>query len=163
MFCNCSNSHNYQVVGLCTPSTSLDTKLWTEISIPELIKIPDCKPPVENIDKIFISAKVLSSKIVETPKVTDNYENLKSPGHKLIVDLELCQTIIYTADVPEQSVHALKVTIPYCAYIVLAPTGTESTDEYCVSVCIEDVTARVIDCDTIFKSVTVFLSAKPKL
>lgn len=165
MFCNCSNAHNYEVRGLCPVGSLIlsptATEPWVEVSIPEILKIEACKPPVENIDKVFINAKVISTKVIDTPYPTvPNTENLSLTGKKLVVDLELCQTIIYTADVPEQSVHALQTTMPYCTYIVLPPTADVDTSKYCVDVCIEDVFARVIDCRTVFKNSTVFMRAR---
>jgi hypothetical protein len=40
---------------------------WSEISVPELLAIPNAKPDIENIDQIFVEAKVNCARLIETP------------------------------------------------------------------------------------------------
>lgn len=173
MFCKCTTEHNYSVIGLCDLTKTdfgniTTTQPWTEISVPEVLSIPGCKPDVESVDKIYINAKVTSTKIIETPKsprptggaFIPNPEGLILTGRKLLVDGILCQTIVYTADVPEQTVHSAHFNIPFCTFIVLPEDVDVDLDSFCVRVCIEDVYAKVLNPRSIFKNVTLFLYAE---
>jgi hypothetical protein len=58
-----------EIIGLCDPdlitvetnSEAPDYNLdrnWTEISVPELLFIPDQKPDIETLDKVYIKVKI---------------------------------------------------------------------------------------------------------
>lgn len=164
MNCTCANNQAVEIIGLCDPSSiSFDaTNInWTEISIPEVLSIPCQKPDVETIEKVFAKVKVISKRVIATPVATvENLEGTMLTGFKLIVEGILKQNIVYTADVPEQSVHSAHFDIPFSAFIIL-PSTTTLEDEFCVNVCIEDVFVKVFNSRNIFKNVTVFLQAYP--
>lgn len=168
MNCNCSIEQNYEVIGLCDPLKtigSITTKeAWTQISVPEVLNIPSCKPDIESIDKIFINAKIVSTRVIKTapnpPASITNIEGTKLTGKKLIVDGVLCQTIVYTANNLEQSVHSAHFNVPFSAFIVLDENTDTELDDFCVDICIEDVYATVLNLRKIFKNVTLFLKAK---
>lgn len=162
MYCNCKNVNNYQVIGLCdvenfpTPTTGS----WTQITVPEILPLPDCYPEIENIERIYVKVGIESTKIINTPTPSaTNVEGDMLTGKKLIVDGVICQTVVYTANTCEQSLHSINFKYPFCAAIVLDTTD-EATD-YCIQSCIENVYARKINDRTIFKSVTLFLNAEP--
>lgn len=161
--CNCNqNNQAIDIIGLCDPTTMTiaDLDSWTEISIPEVLRIPCAKPDIENIDKIFISVKIISKRVINTPNSngTKNAEGTLLTGKKLIVEGVLNQKIVYTADVPEQSVHSAHFKVPFSAYIVI-PTGTALEANFCVETCIEDVYTKVFNKRDIFKNVTLLLKA----
>ncbi|MDD3453863.1 MAG: DUF3794 domain-containing protein [Bacilli bacterium] len=169
MRCNCSSNFNYQVAGLCDiPDFNLDTNVnsnWTEISVPEILTIPCAKPDIESIDKIYINSKITTTKIIKTPTspkdgttLIANPEGLKLTGWKLLVEGFLCQTLVYTADECEQSVHSAHFNMPFSTYIVL-PEDTDLNDKFNVRVCIEYVFTKRLTPRTIFKNVTVYLQA----
>lgn len=170
MICNCSSNFNYKVVGLCDvsdfiPETESNNKNWTEISVPEILTIPAAKPDIESIDKIYINSKITTTKIIKTPKspksgsdLDPNPEGLVLTGWKLLVEGFLCQTLVYTADECEQSVHSAHFNMPFSTFIVL-PEDTNLNDNFKVRVCIEYVFAKRLTPRTIFKNVTVFLQA----
>lgn len=162
--CNkCIEDGFYDVIGLCdVDTTPLTTDLaWTEISIPEVLKIPCVKPDVEAVNKVFVKAKIISKRVVSTPDSlgAENAEGTKVTGKKLVVEVVLQQKIVYTALEREQSVHSAHFNIPFSAFIVL-PTTATLDDEYCVETCIEDVYVKVLNDREIFKNVTLFLRAK---
>ena len=167
MYCTCSKENNYSVIGLCDIdktefSTISTTAAWTEISVPEILTIPGCKPDIEAVDKVYITAKITSTKIIETPvSPADNEEGVRLTGKKLVVNGVFCQTIIYTADELEQSAHAAHFNIPFCTFIVINGDADVESDRFCVTPCIEDVFVTVLNKRTIFKNVTLFLYAKP--
>jgi hypothetical protein len=149
--CNCDFSVN--VVGNCDLNSITFTTLanpnykkdynWTEISIPELLKVPVQKPDIENIDKVQITAEILCTKLIETPRFlqidatttpniysTDtngfqiplaNAEGTFLTGRKLLVEGILKQKIVYTAEVATQSVHSAHFDVPFSAYIIVYP------------------------------------------
>lgn len=162
MYCTCNKGHNYQVVGLCD-LTDLDVsteKNWTQVIIPEMLYLPDCYPDIEAIQKIYITAKITKSIVVDTPSSNvENNEGATATGKKLIVSGKLCQTIVYTADVCVQSLHSVNFEYPFCEYIIL-PSSTPLDQKFCIDACIEDVYAKVLTPKTIFKSVTLFLLAE---
>jgi hypothetical protein len=166
MNCTCANSQAIEIIGLCDPSDvtfdSTNTN-WTEISIPEVLSVPSMKPDIETIEKVFVNVKIISKRVIETPVATDqNLEGTKLTGFKLIVEGILKQKIVYTADVPQQSVHSAHFDVPFSAFIIL-PAGTTLEDEFCIKVCVEDVFVKVFNSRDIFKNVTLFLQAKPSL
>lgn len=168
MTCNCLNNQAIEIIGLCNPEdiTFIDStepldRNWTEISIPEVLTIPIEKPDVEFIEKIFVKVKIISKRVIATPDyLYENNEGTKLTGRKLIVEGIIKQKIVYTADVPEQSVHSAHFEVPFSAFIVL--TASENIEEkFCIDVCVEDVYAKVFNCRDIFKNVTLFLRAYP--
>jgi hypothetical protein len=169
MTCRCSCNQAIDVIGLCDTtkiifdgSRTAKDRNWTEISVPELLTIPDEKPDIEQIDKIFVKVKIISKRVVATPVATvENAEGTKLTGRKLIVEGIIEQKIVYTADVPEQSLHSAHFNIPFSAFIVL-PKDVKLEDKFCVEVCVEDVFAKVFSCRDIFKNVTLFLRAVPE-
>ncbi len=166
MFCNCSQSA-VEIIGLCDPSllTFEDTanpkdRNWTELSVPEVLTLPCEKPNIESIDKVYIQVKIISKRIIETPKGLENVEGTTLTGKKLIVEGTLTQKIVYTAAVCQQSVHSAHFNIPFSAIIVLRSDFCLN-DELCIDSCIEDVFVLAVNQRQIFKNVTLFLRAKP--
>ena len=190
---------DFSIVDFTTsPNPSYKTDYnWTEISIPEVLLVPCEKPEIENIDKVQITVDILCSKLIETPKylqvntsVTPNVyefdangfpiplpnsEGTYLTGRKLLLEGVLRQKIVYTADVPEQSVHSVNFDIPFSAYIIVYPkfsnvvgnitqVDTAVVDveqEFGVEACIEDVYIEALDGRTIFKNIILFLRAEP--
>lgn len=174
----CSCNGQIQIYGLCDTSkiTFIDftnpdnatDRNWTEISIPEILTIPELKPDIEQIDQVYIAVKLVSKKIIETPEAVDpitdvlieNAEGTKLTGRKLIIEGVLKQKIVYTALVTDQSVHSAHFEIPFSAFIVLR-RDVSTDDEFCVDICIEDVFIKALSRRKIFKNVTLFLRARP--
>ena len=69
--CNCD--FNLKSFGLCDPKRiTIDgsdrTVLnWNEISVPEILCVPEAKPDIENLDQIYANAELTSVKLIETP------------------------------------------------------------------------------------------------
>lgn len=170
MYCKCNNSYNYQVVGLCDNISSYDTSKkdsWTQITVPEIITIPECYPDIESIERIYISSKVDSVKTIKTPVkasrglAVPNEEGTLLSGRKLIVHGVICETIIYVADNKRQTLHSLNTKNPFCSYIVVPNDSEEiEVENYCVDVCIENVFAKALNSRVIFKNIALFLKAK---
>lgn len=65
-----------------------NTLNWTEISIPEILSIPNEKPNIESIDQIFVTAQIKDIKLIETPISYKTYKlyHLSNDLLKLIKD-----------------------------------------------------------------------------
>ncbi|MEN6411793.1 MAG: DUF3794 domain-containing protein [Veillonellales bacterium] len=165
------------IAGLCDIQ-AFDLNLnpfWTEISVPETLIIPSQKPCIEQINSVNISANIVRKKVIITPRspVTGtefitNYAGVVVTGRKLIVEGQLCQTVTYTAEVPEQTVHSVHFVVPFSAYIVIPQfitIGTTSVDtqliNFQVNVCVEDLFIKEFRDRYIFKNVTLLLQAVP--
>lgn len=142
-------------------SSKPETLNWTEISVPEVLCVPNKKPNIEHIDQVYANAIVSSVKLIETPyyfnSVTTPYslaalntagqpytlangnyavsetnvlfytdpltplpnqEGTNLTGRKLVVEGELVQNVVYTADVDDQSVHSINYNLPFSAFII---------------------------------------------
>jgi hypothetical protein len=47
---------------------------WSEISVPELLPIPTEKPDIEQLDQVYVDAKITSAKLIETPYAYQVYQ-----------------------------------------------------------------------------------------
>ncbi|MEG0307473.1 MAG: DUF3794 domain-containing protein [Clostridium sp.] len=169
MYCKCNNGNNYQVVGLCDDPSRFDTEIqdsWTQITVPEILPLPDCYPDIEDLERIYINVKIDSARVIDTPskvlngRLIENQEGTTLTGRKLLVDGIICQTIVYTADTCVQSLHSVNFKYPFCTFIVIPDDETPiELTKYCVEACVEDVFAKVLNGRVIFKSVSLFLKA----
>lgn len=82
---NCGCKFNVGKHGACDPSRitingSDRTQLnWNEISVPEIVDVPSQKPDIEDIDDVFVDAKIDCVKLIETPFAYNVYERLATP------------------------------------------------------------------------------------
>ena len=166
MKCKCSLNNNYEVIGLCDIKEfnkridDFQDESWTQITIPERLKLPSNKAPIKNITKVFLNIKLTSNKIVKTPSSEmPNIEGLNLTGKILLVSGKLCQNIIYISDTIRNSIHSVKFDIPFNTYIVVDEATDLERDSFCVYPCVEDVFLIPLDERTISKSVTLFLFA----
>ena len=49
---------------------------WTELAIPEILNVPEPKPDIEHIDRVYVEAEIKSLKLIETPYAYKTYERL---------------------------------------------------------------------------------------
>ena len=167
MYCQCKNQMNYKVVGIFEDVNKFDTEseeAWAQITVPEMVTIPNCYPDIEEIERIYVGIQIDSTKVINTPKKEEegvlipNKEGTFLTGRKLLVDGVICQTIVYTADTTAQTLHSFDFKYPFCTYVVI-PDSEDDIEliKYCIESCIEDVYAKVINRREIFKSVSIFL------
>lgn len=142
-------------------------KFWTQMDVQETLILPEQKLDIEQLNSINIAVRIVSKKVIETPESPMDYggagripnqEGKILTGRKLIVEGELCQTISYTADVDEQSVHSAQFVVPFSAFIVIA-ADTPLDTNFQINVCVEDVFVEDFTDRTIFKNVTLLLQA----
>ncbi|MBF8984560.1 DUF3794 domain-containing protein [Lutibacter sp. B2] len=165
MNCNCFDNQIIDVIGLCDVDNFVIDPAdlnWSEISIPEVLIIPCEKPDIETIDKVFVKVKIISKRVIETPDSAggDNAEGTQLTGRKLIVEGILKQKIVYTANVPQQTVHSAHFDVPFSAFIVI--DGATALDaQFCVKTCVEDVFVKALNSREVFKNITLLLNAVP--
>ena len=136
-------------------------KLWTEISVPEVLNISFMKPDIKQILSVNSELKILCQKVINTPVSEGaNLENLNLTGKKIVIEAVLEQRITYVSKSNCNSVHAEHFKVPVSAYIV-APKGVELTDKFKIVSCIEDIFVCILNDRQIFKNSTIFFKAIP--
>ena len=150
-----------------------NTETWVQFFIPEVIDIPAQKPDMEEVLSVHSSVQVISQRVIKTPTVTgytnaagvaipgdeiDNAEGTRLTGRKLIVEGLLHQKVIYTADVPQQSVHSAHFSFPFSVFIVVAG-DTPLIQNFDVTAAIEDIYVCQLSARSLFKNTTIFIKA----
>lgn len=49
---------------------------WNELSIPEIVSVPEEKPDIEQLDQVYVDAEIKCAKLIETPYSYKTYERL---------------------------------------------------------------------------------------
>lgn len=154
------------IKGICTSVQienlikSKTENLWTEISVPELLTIPMCKPNITQILTVASTVNVMCQNTIVTPVAVANYEGEKLTGLKLLIHAILRQRITYVSDKECHAVHAAHFDIPISAYIVL-PSTASPLSKYRIRTCVEDLYACALNSRQIFKNTTLFFKAEP--
>lgn len=180
---NCdTNCELINISGLCNPTDVTNVisqyPYWIQMNIPETLSIPDQKPDMEQINSVNISVDIIRREVIKVPvspvtatgEYVSNLEGKVSTGRKLIIEGQLCQKVVYTANEATQSVHSAHFYVPFSSYIVVPKeisfdNGLTTVDslniDFQVNACIEDVAVRMLDLRTILKQVTLLLYAVP--
>lgn len=78
--CNCNfNLRNFGTYDLSRVKIngSDRTQLnWSELSTPEILSIPEEKPEIEQLDQVYVDAKINCAKLIETPFAFKSYDRL---------------------------------------------------------------------------------------
>lgn len=70
---NCGCDFGAKIFGSCNPANIMldaskpETLNWTEISVPEILCVPNQKPDIEHIDQVYAKAEISCVKLLETP------------------------------------------------------------------------------------------------
>lgn len=153
-----------RIKGECSPEEVEDLleaedSEWTEISIPEVLTIPEQKPDVKQLLTLNSRIDILCQEVIKTPLSRGNLNGEVVTGRKLLVHGLLRQRITYASTNSCSSVHSAHFDVPICAYIVL-PADTEFTTKYKITTCIEDIYACALNERQIFKNTTLFIKAE---
>lgn len=135
----------------------LDNTSFTQLNVEDEVCLPCQKPDIEQIVKVYSSAKIKNTKVIKTPKGT-SLEGNKLTGYKLIVEGELIHKIQYVSDSCAQSVHAANCSIPFISFIIL-PEDFCPTSYINANVLIEDIYANQVDCRCMYINTTLLLNA----
>ena len=165
-------SNGFEELTLCPGS------YFTEIAVPEKVTIPDVKPDMEQLLSVMVDARIVSTRLINTPKgCSEEGQNLT--GKKLSIELELQQKVKYVADEPTQSVHAAHFTKLVNSIWVVVPPSVKVEDcngvekvvcidqllregKVKVTPYIEDIYAEQLDKRNIFKNITVLIHVTVK-
>lgn len=150
MYCNCTNVGNYKIIGECNPKiyNQKETTAWVQITVPEILPLPDCYPDIEEIDRIYVNVIIESTTGLDTPIANEpNIEGTKLTGKKLMVNGNICETIVYTANSCEQSLHSINFKFPFCTEIVLNKDVDFEFAKFYIKPCVENVFAKAIALD----------------
>ena len=187
MNCNMANcrAELIDISGLCNPADVTDVisqyPYWLQMNVAETLAIPVLKPDAEQINSVNISVDIFRAEVIKVPvspvdangDYVPTLEGKVSTGRKLIIEGQLCQKVVYTANVLDQSVHSAHFYVPFSSYIVVPneitfTNGTTTTTvdslnvEFQANACVEDVAVKLLDERTILKQVTLLLYAVPK-
>lgn len=146
------------------PELPEDPKYFTQLSIPETLKIPEAKPDIEQLVSVTVEAEIASMRLVDTPCMK-SYEGQLLSGKKLVMELKLIEKVTYVADEPTQPVHAAHFENNMMSVFVVVPQRVDNTpienllkfNKIIVTPYIEDIYAVQKDKRTIFKNITIMI------
>ncbi|WP_339060593.1 DUF3794 domain-containing protein [Tepidibacillus marianensis] len=85
-----------------------DPLTYKQFTVFETALVPEQKPDIEHLTEVMTDIEISSIRILHTP-----YDK------KAIVTGMINQRFIYTADLPQQSVHSFHISIPFCEIVIL--------------------------------------------
>lgn len=137
---------------------------FTQISIPEILTIPEQKPDIEELVSVTVEPEIVASHLIDTPCVI-SYEGQLLSGKKLIVEVKLKEKITYIADEPTQSNHAAHFDQAVKSIFIVLPEELAGTpiqtllqqNMIVVTPYIEDIFVMMRDKRTIFKNITMLI------
>ncbi|GAB6139123.1 DUF3794 domain-containing protein [Halanaerobaculum tunisiense] len=152
-----------EIVGVAESFPKLDGEcdFWTQLSVPEIVFIPEQKPNIEQIAKVAVEVEIISQRVVKTPTSYGyNLGGQKLTGKKLIIEGKIKQKLFYVADVAEQSMHVAHFQKSFSTFIII-PSDMNKHAKFRIDPYIEDVFVKMNDKREVFKNVTLFLHAVP--
>lgn len=130
-------------------------KNFNQINLEDNFCIPTQKPDIEDINRIWVEAKIKDYDIVKTP-IGVSLEGQKMTGFKLLACGELKLKVEYVTCDSVQSVHTAHKIVPFCAYAVL-PDGVNENTRMVPSIIIEDILAEQVNERCIYNNITMML------
>ncbi len=134
-----------------------DLPHFNQINTDYVFCIPDVKPDIEQIVKVFAKGCVVETEIVKTPKGT-SLEGQNITGYKLLVCGDINLKVEYVACDKTQSIHSAHTIFPFCGYVVL-PENVNPNAIIKASISIEDIFSEQIDCRCIYNNITMMIIA----
>lgn len=134
-----------------------DLPNFNQINTDYVFCIPDVKPDIEQIVKVFADSCVVETEIVKTP-IGTSLEGQNITGYKLLVCGDIHLKVEYVACNTSQSVHSAHTKFPFCGYVVL-PKNTNPNAIIKASIAIEDIFSEQMDCRCIYNNITMMVIA----
>ena len=122
-----------------------------------LFCIPNEKPDIEQLIRVWVDGCVVDSQLVKTP-VGTSLEGQTVTGYKLLVSGDINLKIQYVACNSVQSVHTAHTKFPFCGYVVL-PKDTNPNAIIRACVAIEDIFSDQSNCRCIYNNITMMIVA----
>ena len=130
---------------------------FREVNLEHIFCIPDQKPNIEQVIKVWAEACILDTEIVKTP-VGTSLEGQNLTGYKMLACGDIRLKIEYVACEKAQSVHTAHTTFPFCGYVVLSK-DTNPNAIIKASVAIEDIFSEQIDLRCVYNNITMIIIA----
>lgn len=148
------NLISYTGISNCKASNILYFK---QLNIDYTLCIPNKKPNIDQIVRVWVDTDVIDTEIIKTPICT-SIEGQVLTGYKLLVCGDIKLKIEYMACDTTQSVHTAHTSVPFCGDIVL-PSNININSLIKSSVLVEDITSDRLDCRCIYNNITMMLIA----
>lgn len=130
---------------------------FKQVNTDYIFCIPDQKPDIEQIVRVWADACVVDTMLVKTP-VGTSLEGQNITGYKLLISGDVTLKIEYVACEATQSVHTAHTKFPFCGYVVL-PEDININAIINASVSIEDIFSEQMDLRCIYNNITMMLIA----
>lgn len=144
----------YNGISNCVKST---LKNFRQINFESTFCVPNQKPDIEQIVKVYGETSIEKYEIIETP-VGTSLEGQQLTGYKLLVCGDIKYKIQYVAAEPTQAVHTFHKCVPFCGYVVL-PKKFNKGLYINPSALIEDIATDQIDERCVYSNITILLVA----
>lgn len=145
----------YKGISQCIP---LEIDNFAQIVVDKELCIPDDKPNIEEVLKVYVESEIINSRIVKTPKGT-SLEGVKLTGYKLMLEGKVKIRVQYIADIREQSVHSVQFAIPFIAGIVL-PENFTLMSIVTTTAFVEDIFVQKLNSRRMYENVSLLLIAE---
>ena len=133
------------------------SNFFKQLNLDFIFCIPDQKPDIEQIVKVWVKPCIIHQEIIKTPTGI-SLEGQNITGKKLMVNGDIELKIEYVACTPTQNIHTAHTKFPFCSYVVL-PNDFNSNNLVSPSVVIEDVLSEQTDLRCIYNNITLMIIA----
>lgn len=128
---------------------------FKQVNIDYIFCIPNQKPDIEQLVRVWADACVIDTEVIKTP-IGTSLEGQNMTGYKLLVCGDISLKIEYVACELTQSVHTAHVKFPFSGYTVL-PGDINPHSLIKASVSIEDIFSEQIDLRCIYNNITMMI------
>lgn len=143
----------YNGINTCPVKNNKTT--FNQFNIEQEFCIPNQKPNIEQVTRMWAKGEIVDYEIVKTP-VGTSIEGQTVTGYKVLVCGDLKLKVEYVACEAAQSVHTAHVSYPFCAYAVL-PEDLNVNARIKPNIVIEDIFAEQMDKRCIYNNITLML------
>lgn len=133
------------------------SNFFKQVNLDFIFCIPDQKPDIEQIVKVWVKPCIVHKEIIKTP-IGVSIEGQNVTGKKLMVSGDMEIKVEYVACTRTQNVHSAHTVFPFCGYIVL-PKDFNENAIVSVSAAVEDVLSEQMDLRCIYNNITMVLIA----
>ena len=144
---------DYHGIDKCTFSSNF----FKQLNLDFIFCVPDQKPDIEQIVKVWVKPCIVHQEIIKTPKGT-SLEGQNITGKKLMINGDIELKVEYVACTATQNVHTAHTKFPFCSYVVL-PNDFNPNTLVSASVLIEDVLSEQMDLRCIYNNITLMMVA----
>lgn len=134
-----------------------NSDFFKQINLDFIFCIPEQKPNIEQILKVWVKPCIVHQEIVKTP-VGLSLEGQNVTGKKLMISGDMKIKIEYVACSSEQPVHTAHTVFPFCSYVVL-PSDFNENAIITASALVEDVLSEQMDLRCIYNNITMMVIA----